>query len=253
MGDLNKIRRWGNAASLFGVVQFLVLSHAAMLFYPGGSPINRTGTGYRYFENPYSDLGRSQAWNGQDNSVSALMFNTAMMALGVLMIPFFVFLPMHAPDKPILLGIGAVAGVFSSLSLAGIGWTPYDLQFAAHHWWLAIWVLLLLLVGCIHFFALLLSKEASDWFAYSSLGLVIVICIYASQGIDQAMGFLTNGMDEEVSASLFRMQKLLVLYCVFWYAVSSARMVYIPRVEFRSVHDKLAEEARDYLPRFGRK
>ena len=253
MPDLNTIRRSGNFVSLVGVVQFLVLSFAAMQFYPGGSPFNSSSDGYHYLENPYSDLGREVAWNGERNIVSRWIFNTAMIVLGVSMLPFFGFLPMHAPDRPILLTAASLFGMASSVSLIGIGMTPYDVHFQSHHLCLVGWVSMLGVAGGIHFIALLLSKECSDFFAFVSLGLVVIIVVYSSWGVDQAMEYLRGGITAETSGVVFRMQKLLVLYCIFWYAVLSLRMVLIPEVKFVPVSERLSADADKYMKRYGRK
>jgi hypothetical membrane protein len=157
-----RLWRWGNAVCFLGVLQFLVCTTLAMLNYPGGTLVDRHSVGYALFANYLSDLGRTVACSGSANGVSAALFNTSIVLLGVSTVPFFVFLPLHAPDRARLLWTAAAFGVLSAFGLIGIGLTPYDKHLAAHleaHFW---WILFFLIAVFLHFLALLQSEERRE-------------------------------------------------------------------------------------------
>jgi hypothetical membrane protein len=172
-----RLWRWGNAVSCFGVVQFLCLCTLAALLYPGGTLLERSTTGYSFSENFLSDLGRTDSWSNKPNARAATLFNGAVVVLGVSIVPFFLCLPLHAPDRSHLLWVAAAFGLGSAVALVGIGLTPYDVYFGAHHTALFFWVTLLSVTVMLHFWALFTSDECSSWFALLSLALLIVIAL----------------------------------------------------------------------------
>jgi hypothetical membrane protein len=57
-----------------GCLGFIVLTALAMLVYPGGTASDATTRGYSFFTNFFSDLGRTQARNGEPNTMAASLF-----------------------------------------------------------------------------------------------------------------------------------------------------------------------------------
>jgi hypothetical membrane protein len=219
-----RLWRWGNAVSCFGVVQFLCLCALAAVWYPGGTLLERDTVGYSFSENFLSDLGRTQSWSGQPNATACVLFNTAAVVLGVSIIPFFLFLPLHAPDQSRILWIAAGSGVASALALTGIGLTPYDVRFEAHHTALFFWVVFLLVTVLLHAGAFLMSEGASPLFGVLSLGLVGVIVLYLLGGIEFLLSS-SLGSREQAFVGFVSTQKYVMLAAVAWYLVFSVRMV----------------------------
>ena len=73
-----------------GIFLFVVLNFISMLIYPGGTIIEPETKGYSFFYNFLSNLGESTAKNGEDNIVSAYLFNSSMLILAISYFLFYV-------------------------------------------------------------------------------------------------------------------------------------------------------------------
>ena len=73
-----------------GIFLFVILNFISMLTYPGGTIIEPGTKGYSFFYNFLSNLGESTAKNGEDNIVSAYLFNSSMLILAISYFLFYV-------------------------------------------------------------------------------------------------------------------------------------------------------------------
>ena len=73
-----------------GIFLFVVLNFISMLIYPGGTIIEPETKVYSFFYNFLSNLGESTAKNGEDNIVSAYLFNSSMLILALSYFLFYV-------------------------------------------------------------------------------------------------------------------------------------------------------------------
>lgn len=121
---------------VIGCGLFVLLTVAAMFAYPGGTFNGEKTDGYNFFRNFFSDLGRVTAPNGQPNTVSMILFLTALTTVGIGMAFFFIaFRNFFVADRTgswVSL-IGTVVGVASGLCFVGIAFAPYDLFFDVHY------------------------------------------------------------------------------------------------------------------------
>ena len=74
----------------FAILVFISLCVIAMVYYPGGTIIDSTTVGYLFFYNFLSNLGEWTAKNGEDNTVSAYLFNSSMLILALSYFLFYV-------------------------------------------------------------------------------------------------------------------------------------------------------------------
>jgi hypothetical membrane protein len=219
-----------------------------MVLYPGGTPLENSTVGYSLFENYLSDLGRTVSWSGERNAAAATLFNTAVVLLGLAIIPFFAFLPTHAPDKSPILWVAALFGIGSSLALIGIGFTPYDIHLQAHQTALFFWVICLFAAAILHFWAMATSKECSDLFALLSLGLAGVIGAYICQGMDLFAARFFGSVSTSVAKAI-TMQKWVVLAAMLWYLVFGVRMVCTTELTLTETDDEISRTAERYVKR----
>jgi len=73
-----------------GIFLFISLNFISMVIYPGGTIIEPDTKGYSFFYNFFSNLGESTAKNGEDNTVSAYLFNSSMLILALSYFLFYV-------------------------------------------------------------------------------------------------------------------------------------------------------------------
>ena len=121
---------------ILGCGLFVVLTIAAMVAYPGGNVNGDITTGYDFFHNFFSDLGRINAPGGHSNLVSAVLFCIALTLAGLGLVGFFLaFRLFFLTDRAgkLLSAVGTVVGIVSGLCFIGIAWAPYDLVFEVHY------------------------------------------------------------------------------------------------------------------------
>ena len=120
---------------MFGSVLFVVLTLVAMPFYAGGTSADPTASGYSFFSNFFSELGLTVTRTGQPNTVSAILFFTAMVMAGSGLVLFFMAFPQffaQSKSGRLLSRIGSVFGVISAVCFIGVGFTPANLYIEAH-------------------------------------------------------------------------------------------------------------------------
>ena len=135
--DTSRFRR------VFGIIAgicalFVVLTTAAMFLYPGGTGTITSTHGYQFFLNFFSDLGRTRTQSGATNYPSMLLFDSAMIAVGVGAGAFFLtfsrYFATHTAT-PLAQRLNRAAtrfGLLSAIFFAGVGLTPSNLIMPAH-------------------------------------------------------------------------------------------------------------------------
>ena len=120
--------------SIFGAIQFFVLTSLAMKQYPGGTIIERNLEGYSFFTNFFSDLGRTRSWNGSSNMKSNVLFKTSLYLVGGSLILFFLILPglFKSTEARLLAVVATVAGLISAACYIGIANTPLNVDYGLH-------------------------------------------------------------------------------------------------------------------------
>jgi hypothetical membrane protein len=117
------------------ILAFIALTTLAMFIYPGGTSADKTTTGYQFFTNFFSDLGRTVAHNGAPNGVASLLFTVAMISAGSGLALFFVAFARFF-TRPVWMRvvslIATAIGVFTGLCFIGVGFTPANVSGPAH-------------------------------------------------------------------------------------------------------------------------
>ena len=77
-------------ATLWLVIQFIILTVIAMLIYPGGTQTDPSSEGYSFWRNFFSELGMTVTESGASNPIGAVLFFAALTGAGMALILFFV-------------------------------------------------------------------------------------------------------------------------------------------------------------------
>ncbi|MFX1392563.1 MAG: hypothetical protein ACFFAH_03215 [Promethearchaeota archaeon] len=128
-------REWALIFSIIGIIQFFLLTLIAMLFYAGGTLINPNAPGYSFWTNWFSDLGRTKAYSGKDNTVSYIIFTITLSVLGISLITFAIAFPYFFKENSLekwLSIIGSISLVIRGILVVGIALTPWDIYFYEH-------------------------------------------------------------------------------------------------------------------------
>ncbi|HQV69878.1 MAG TPA: hypothetical protein PLJ62_05475 [Thermoflexales bacterium] len=115
--------------------QFVVLTAIAMLVYPGGTSSDKATSGYSFFTNFFSDLGRTVAHNTQPNTIASVLFPVALTGAGAGLILFFIaftqFFRQSALTR-VLSFVGTLFGLGAGVCFIGVAFTPSNLFGALH-------------------------------------------------------------------------------------------------------------------------
>jgi hypothetical protein len=128
-------RYWAFVFTIFGCVQYIVLTVLGMLFYPGGTYTDESTTGYSFFENYFSDIGRTVSHSNDPNTLGWLLFTIAMFVGGLAICAFFLafynFFQGTPRTKNVTL-IGTIFGILAAIGFMGIGFVPADINVGVH-------------------------------------------------------------------------------------------------------------------------
>ena len=75
--------------TFWGIGVFIILNIVSMIFYPGGTIIDKDTEGYLFFYNFLSNLGEITARNGENNFISSILFNSSLVLLSVSILLFY--------------------------------------------------------------------------------------------------------------------------------------------------------------------
>ena len=217
-----------------GIVQFLFAVAIAIKYYPGGNSASPYGSGYSLLNNFLSDLGRTKTWSGADNSISALVFNLSVILLGASLLPFFAVLPSTVRKGGAIVWI---SGMLSAIGLIGIGLTPYDRYFVAHHVALGLWIGPMLILS-------LAYLGASLWEGDASLGLF-------GWTIALAGAVLAYGLAGTHSGYV-AMQKVTAALSIVWFVLIGLRVGTTTIQHISSRRELVERQARQYIARLER-
>lgn len=168
MLDLNW-RKIGAICGILAGLQFVVLSFADMLIYPGG---------YNFFENYFSQLGLSVI-NSVDTPLNWFLFATATTLGGIFTVPFYLSIRTVFTETGVqkaLSGLGTALGVLAAPCLAGIGIFAADLFLFEHAWSTIIFFVLTAIAIATYSIAILLKSDYHN--LYSLIGIIVaIICL----------------------------------------------------------------------------
>ena len=157
-GDFKRISRLACIVTIFGVLQFFLLTFLAAFLYPGG---------YDYFGYYFSDLGAVVARNGELNSISKTLFSVALIVIALVLIPFWLTIRSlftESRREKILSKIGSTLGLISSPFIIGVALLPMDTQLESHLLVSLLFVLLFVLAALLYSIAIKLNQNYPNYF-----------------------------------------------------------------------------------------
>jgi hypothetical protein len=216
MKDETNVRKWPFKFAIFACVQFLVLTVIAMLTYPGGSIMDAPTSRYSFFSNFFSELGMTVTRSGEPNTVSMILFVTALTLAGAGMIVFFAAMPQFFRKKRVVYGLswlGSAFGMVSGASYIGVAFTPADLLRDLHVDFVLAAFRSFLVVVVFYALVIFLSPKYPNGYAAVYLTFALLLAGY--------IWLLTQGPDLETARGLVIQatgQKLIVyaaIVCTF--------------------------------------
>jgi hypothetical membrane protein len=175
------VRQWPFVLTMFGCVQFVVLTVVAMFFYGGGTVADPAAGGYHFFQNFFSDLGLTEARSGAPNTVSAALFFVALTLAGLGLVLFFAAMPRFFRQSRlarVLSGLGTVAGVIAGLSFVGVAFTPANLYLGLHALLVQSAFLAFFIAAMFYLVTILVTREFPNRYAAVLAAFALLLALY---------------------------------------------------------------------------
>ncbi len=200
------IQNWRQKSFLFiiiGITQYFIFTLVAMVFYAGGTLTDPSSTGYDFWSNLFSDLGRITALSGRSNSIAFIIFTISALIFSISFIPFTLALPDFFKGEKKQFNIIIIAtgvGLISISSLMGTILTPWDVFGELHLLFANLFNIMGSLVLLLYAIAILYNKSYPNIYA-------IVYIILLTFGI--IYSFILMGIPKSISSETLTFQATL--------------------------------------------
>jgi hypothetical protein len=201
---------------IVGFVIYALFNILAMVLYPGGTSIDSDRVGYSFFENFFSDLGMAKTYSGEPNSLSQLLFASALVLVGIVLIIFFLLMVGYFNESKLEKNssrIGSTAGILAGMACIGIATAPWDLYLNIHLIFVFVLSFVLLVVFISYSIAILSKKTYPNLYAWVFVAYAFFLAAY--------IGLMMMGPDIETTSGTRIMatgQKILIysgMLCLF--------------------------------------
>lgn len=193
----------------FGCFVFVFFTVIAMIFYPGGTFLNSNTVGYRFWENYFSDLGRTVARNGEPNAISNICFAIATIVTGLSLIPFFFAMQdffRHDPKSKAYGQIIVILAIPMAISYLLVGLGPADTMRLLHYGAMFIAFILTIIALLCLIIAIWRSKQYPRRYIGLNATIILIICFFIFSQIWGPRDTTIFGLHWQVSA-----QKITIL------------------------------------------
>ncbi len=167
--------------SIIGCLQFVILTAIAMIFYRGGTYVDPFSSGYTFWQNYFSDLGRTVAHSGIQNITSFVLFTITLSLWGITQIPFYVAfsnLFKNYQNLRRISYIGSILGVISAISYVGIAFTPSDITGRLHDFFVVIGFSLVFFSIILYSFVIFKNENYPNFYATILVFSAFILGIY---------------------------------------------------------------------------
>ena len=166
---------------IVGYVIYALFNILAMVFYPGGTSIDRDTIGYSFLDNFFSDLGMARTYSGEPNTLSRFLFASALILVGMVLIAFFLLLASYFYETRLEMNssrIGSTAGILAGIACIGIAATPWDLYLTIHMIFVFVLSFALLVVLISYSIAILSNKPYPNLYAWVFIAYAFFLAVY---------------------------------------------------------------------------
>ena len=154
---------------ILGIILHIIFISIGMLTYAGGTQDNPSLSGYTFWFNTFSDLGRVTAHNGKPNLTSMILFSIAYCTIAATMVPFYLVFPRLFNDTTIekkLTKIGGTLGIISSIAFFLVVAAPADILYTPHMIFAISAYIAILFMSILYTIALFLNKRFPRVYTY---------------------------------------------------------------------------------------
>jgi len=190
-----------------------------MLFYGGGTQINPNSTGYIFFMNFFSDLGRTESF-GNPNTISFVLFLTTLFLAGMALAAYFIAIPgVINGNNPERMRILTVLGAVSAGFFVAIALTPANLFPHLHDFIVFLAFILLFSVSLLMYF---LFKDVKTIPRIYYIVFLVFSCLIALYGfVSLVTGFFPENFQEWSLFLRALIQKIVIYYLIACFMIQS--------------------------------
>jgi hypothetical protein len=206
---MNRIADWGARPFklvMWGCGQFVVLTLAAMLVYPGGTKFDPDAPGYTFFHNFFSELGLTVTEAGAPNPIAAPLFFIALTLAGLGLVLFFLVSPQffwHTRLLRTFSVLGSLFGAISGLAYVGIAFTPANLFPGPHLQFVLLAFRAFLPAVLLYLLAILLNRDYPNRYAlvyiiFAGLLAAYILLITRGPDLDTTQGVIIQATGQKI-------------------------------------------------------
>lgn len=175
----NSWRKYAFIGGIVAIIQFLVLTTAAIWIYDGGTLHQPDHSGYDFWNNFFSDLGRTVDFRRNPNTIPHWLFKIALSVCGVALVFFFLALPglFKRKSTKTLAIMASIFGMISAVSYIGIANVPWNLNYWGHVAFVRVGFLAFLAVTVFYALAILLEPDYPNRYAVAFLVFAVILGI----------------------------------------------------------------------------
>lgn len=193
---------------VIGAIQYVLIGFICMLFYPGGTNMDPNVSGYSFFSNYLSDLGRTKVSSGKSNLISFILSTIASLIFSTSYLLYFVAMPPFFKEKNIekvLSIVGSSLGVISCVFLIGIAFAPLDIFPYVHFLFVVFAFAIAFFAAVVYTIVTFLNKDYPKLNALAYLVFSIAIFIYILTVLYGPAGNTQDGLTFQCTA-----QKIII-------------------------------------------
>ena len=210
-----KIENWREFAFFFilvGLIQYLIFTTVAMFFYAGGTLVDSNTTGYSFWSNFFSDLGRTQAHSGKSNFTCYIIFVITGSVMAGSIIPFSIAFPHFFKDnnkERQLSIIGSIFGIITAiLMLIVVILLPWDIYYYEHILVVMMYALTGLVSIILFSIVMYLNSEYPNKYAYilmtyTVLSLIYTFVLFFGPDMNTADGLMFQATKQKIMTYAF--------------------------------------------------
>lgn len=175
--DLKSKKRLSCLFLIIAVIQFMILTNIAMVFYPGN---------YSYTTHTFSSLGQITV-NGKDNTISRIIFIIACTIVAIALIPFWLTMPILFSENKATKNLGKLGtffGVLSAPFLSLISIVSLDWGYEVHMIPTDLFFIGITSAIIVYSIAILFNHNYNNIYAIVGLALSIISLLYIFRFFD---------------------------------------------------------------------
>ncbi|MFX1558779.1 MAG: hypothetical protein ACFFC9_16115 [Promethearchaeota archaeon] len=205
-----KAKEWRKIAFLSIIIspfQYIIFTAIAMGFYAGGTFINPNTIGYAFWQNFFSDLGRTIALSGRSNMISFLIFTISAFILTSSLVFFILAMPIFFKSDNlefnlarINIMIGSIAGFFMFCVI----FTPWNLFPTVHLTFSKLFSFTSLFVLILFSILIIKNENYPNIYGYTYLLIILFALVYSliaifGPGITTSNGLILQASAQKIS------------------------------------------------------